>query len=130
VWKQLFHATWKSFRTQFSGILENLRRHRRLVEGQANLAQFEEFQRARVTAEAEFRNLQDAEQRHRRITVRDWLSAANTDIDQEKGANVRSDYPNTGRWLLANHHMQAWLNPEFCSTPLLWLNGIPGAGMT
>jgi hypothetical protein len=101
-----------------------------LVESQANLSQFEEFQRARTAAEAEFRNLQDAEQSHRRIAVRDWLSAANTDIDQEKGANIRSDYPDTGRWLLVHHHMQAWLDPEFCATPLLWLNGIPGAGMT
>lgn len=132
MWKQLFQATWKSFRTQFSGLIANLRRHTLLVESQANLVEFEELfqalERARATAEAEYQRRTEDEERHRQIIVRNWLSAASTDADQEKGLNARKDCPNSGRWLLENQYMQAWFNVEFCTTPMLWLNGIPGAG--
>jgi hypothetical protein len=128
VWRQLFQATWKTFRTRFSGILDNLRRHKLLVESQASLTQFEEFERARVTAKEEFRAMRDNEGKRRKIAVRDWLGAASSEADQENYANVRLQYPGTGRWLLQIQHVQAWLDPNSSSIPLLWLTGIPGAG--
>jgi hypothetical protein len=133
VWKQLFQATWKTFRTRFGGLLANLQRHGRLVESQANLIEFEqlfeELERARVTAEAEYQRRKDDEDRHRRVMVRNWLSAASVEADQEAGINARKNYPESGRWLLGNSRMQAWLNAEFCAVTLLWLHGIPGAGL-
>jgi hypothetical protein len=128
VWRQLFQATWKTFRTRFSGILDNLRRHKILIESQASLTQFEQFERARVIAEEEFRVMRDNEGKRRKIAVRDWLGAATSEVDQENCANVRVQYPGTGRWLLQIRHVQAWLDSNSSSTPLLWLTGIPGAG--
>ena len=132
MWKQLFQATWKTFKTKFSCLLENLHRHRRLVESQANLAQFEELfqelQRARINSEAEFQSLKDGEKSHQLNTVQTWLSAASTNVDQETYASKRKKYPTSGRWLLGDSRMRAWLDPEACATPLLWVNGIPGAG--
>jgi hypothetical protein len=129
VWKQLFHATWKTFRTKFSGILANLRRHKLLVESQANIIQFEEIQRARTAAEAHVRALQEAELKNMQVVLRSWLSAASSDMDQENAAKVRGDYPNTGRWLLTKDLVRSWCEPNSSSIPLLWLNGKPGAGM-
>ena len=133
MWKQLFQATWKNFRAEFSGLLANLQRHGRLVESQANLLEFEqlfrEMEKARTAAEADYQCRTIEEERHRRITVRNWLSAASVDTDQEKGVNARKDCPGSGRWLLEHNCMQAWFNMEFCATPLLWLSGIPGAGL-
>jgi len=133
VWKQLFQATWKTFRAEFSGLLANLQRHGRLIESQANLLEFEqlfqEMEKARTTAEAEYQRRAIEEERYRRIAVRHWLSAANVDDDQERGVIARKDCPGSGRWLLGHNCMQAWFNVEFCATPLLWLNGIPGAGL-
>lgn len=110
----------------------NIQRHGRLVESQANLIEFEqlfqELQRQRVAAEAEFKHGRAEEKRQRRIVVRNWFSAAGTDSDQVKGLETRKAYPGSGCWLLKNNLMQAWINPEFCSIPLLWVNGIPGAG--
>lgn len=132
VWRQLFQATWKTFRIEFSAILQNLQRHGRLVESQANLIEFEqifqELEKQRAAAEAEFESRRTQEERQRRIAVWGWLSAARTESDQEKGVDIRKEDPSSGRWLLRNSHMQGWLHPEFCSVPLLCVYGIPGAG--
>jgi hypothetical protein len=131
-WRQLFHATWKTFRAEFSGLIANLQRHGRLVESQANLVEFEQLfhqmEMGRAAAEADFQRRNEEEQRHRRITVRNWLSAACTDVDQEKGVTTREQSPGSGRWILQNSRIQGWFNQELSSTSLLWINGIPGAG--
>ncbi|KAH8687413.1 hypothetical protein BGZ60DRAFT_363661, partial [Tricladium varicosporioides] len=133
-WRQLFHATWKTFRAEFSGLLANIQRHGRLVESQANLVEFEQLfhqmEMGRVAAKADFQRRKEEEDRNRRISVRNWLSAASTEVDQERGVTTRKNNPGSGRWLLGNNQIQGWFNPEFCSAPLVWINGIPGAGKT
>ena len=124
----MFRACWKTFRSRFRPVLENLRRHKALIETQASLYQFEEIQRMRVAAEAEFQAFREAEDLRRRRAVQDWLSAANTELDQEIKATVRADYPGVCRWILDNKSVQAWRGLSSRSSPLLWVNGIPGAG--
>lgn len=131
-WRQLFHATWKTFQTEFSALLGKVRWHGRLVESHANLVEFAklyhqgEIQQA--TAEAEIQRQKQEEGRNRRIAVQQWLSAASADADQEKGVTTREGNPGSGRWLLGNNQVQGWLSSDFCSAPVLWVNGIPGAG--
>ena len=124
----MFRACWKTFRSRFRPVLESLRRHKVLVETQASLYQFEEIQRMRVTAEAEFQALREAEDLRRRSAVQDWLSAANTELDQEIKSSVRTEYPGVCRWILDHKNVQAWCGSTPRSSPLLWVNGIPGAG--
>jgi hypothetical protein len=82
----------------------------------------------RAATEADFQRRNEEEKRYRHITVRNWLSAASTDVDQERGVTAREGDPESGRWLLKNSRIQGWFNPDLCSVPLLWINGIPGAG--
>lgn len=82
----------------------------------------------RVMAEAEFRGLREAEDLRRRSAVRDWLSAANVEEDQEFKASVRAEYLGVCSWILAHKSVQAWSDSNPHSLPLLWINGIPGAG--
>jgi len=132
VWKQLFSAIWKTFRSDFSEILGNLQRHRRLVESQANIVEFEqlfnELERARVAAEKQHQLQNENEQRHRRAMVQSWLSAASFEHDQERGLEVRKNCPPSGTWLLKEISMKKWLDPSFPAQPSLWLTGIPGSG--
>jgi len=143
VWKQLFQATWKTFRTKFSGLLENIRRNQHLVESQANLIQFkqlkeanlahfeqlfQELHAARLKAEAESRSIEDMEKSRRLGTLRAWLSAAPASSDYENFIRKLKDYPESGLWLANDDRIQSWLNPDTCGSPLLWVNGIPGAG--
>jgi hypothetical protein len=128
-WKQLFLSTWKDFRTRFQGILDSLRRHKSLIEGQASLVEFEASQAAREVAENNFRQIEEAERKRQRIAVKEWLSPASSHLDQENATATRMEYPNTGQWLFNYEKMKSWCDPHASNIPLLWLNGIPGAGM-
>lgn len=130
MWRQLFQATWKTFKSKFSGLSDSMRRHRSLIESQANLLQIEESQQSRAYHEAQFKLIRDAEESRRRTTVNTWLHAASTETDQYNASSIRSEYPETGGWLFDMNKFKAWFDPQFCSTPALWLNGIPGAGKT
>jgi hypothetical protein len=49
-------------------------------------------------------------------------------VDQERYAEIRRDYPETGKWLLRNESVNFWLAPDSSAVSRIWLNGIPGAG--
>jgi hypothetical protein len=102
------------------------------VESQANIVEFEQLfhqmEMGQAAAEADFQRRKEEESRHRRITVRNWLSAASSDVDQDRGVSSRRPNPESGRWLLRRNQVQGWLSAELCSEPYLWIHGIPGAG--
>lgn len=129
-WKQLFSALWKGSLVKLEELKNNMERHRRLIVEQASIAQFQEFQRMRVTAEVKFSELQDEYLRRRWPVVQNWLNAYNSSIHQKACAAARSECPGSGQWLFANARFKRWFDPLFCSTPLFWLKGIPGAGKT
>ncbi|OCL10848.1 hypothetical protein AOQ84DRAFT_425849, partial [Glonium stellatum] len=108
IWKQLFQATWKTFRTKFSGLVENMRRHQRLLESQASLVQSIQLRELNI---AHFEQLFQ-------------------DLDYENFSRKLKNYPESGLWLVNDGRMQSWLNPDMCGSPLLWVTGIPGAGKT
>lgn len=51
-------------------------------------------------------------------------------LDQETAMGMRQDYPSTGRWIFSEPKVKAWMDPSNAVLPILWMNGIPGAGMT
>lgn len=128
VWKQLFRALWRSFNTQFGEIIRNLEKHRLLIESQASITQFAEILSTRESTETVLENQRKEEIRKQRELVYQWLSAANYEGDQETYTKTRRAYPGTGKWLLRHNRFHSWFDPDFCSNPLVWLTGIPGAG--
>ena len=105
-----------------------MQQHRRLIESQAGIVEFEEIQKIRKLAEVEFQNVRDADLDRRLSKVLQWLSPASSETIQESCEKARSEYPRTGKWLLTDDKFSKWFHPNFCSNPLLWLSGIPGAG--
>ncbi|KAF4976357.1 hypothetical protein FZEAL_6955 [Fusarium zealandicum] len=128
VWKQLFKANWKGFSSEIVLIKENLRRHKQLIEGRASLIEFEQMKNCRAEAEAHFREMKETETRRRRSSVFQWLSTPNVEAVHERHVNARSLDPQSCRWILADSIFQQWFDPLYCSNPLLWINGKPGAG--
>jgi hypothetical protein len=130
VWKQVFRATWKNFRSQFGCVIEHLRRHKHLVEMQASLMQFKEIQQVRLQAEFDFGEIRKAEEAKRRKDVLEWLSPANWEEDQAVKAGLRSEYPGVCSWILEQKNIQNWrdLSKWNDSRSILWIHGIPGAG--
>jgi hypothetical protein len=105
-----------------------MRQHKHLIESQVSIVEFEELQKLRKLAEVEFQNARNADLDRRRLKVVQWLSPASSETIQEGCEKARSDCPGTGQWLLNDDHFQRWFDPIFCTNPLLWLSGIPGAG--
>ena len=77
-----------------------------------------------------FQQLEDSEIKRRRTAVKDRLWPANSSLDQEHTTRKRSDYPDTGHWFLQSDMFEKWKSFSNVDEPILWLNGIPGAGMT
>ena len=77
-----------------------------------------------------FAAIEMADRQNKRITVTNWLSAADARLDQEVSASIRCDNPSTGLWVLQDDKMKPWLDPNNQMSPMLWMNGMPGAGMS
>ncbi|KAI2633104.1 hypothetical protein GGS26DRAFT_555304 [Hypomontagnella submonticulosa] len=130
LWKQLFQATWRGFTVKIQHLRENLRRHRHLIESRATIVQFEEIQKLRDSANLEFKAHQRAETDRRRLRVTQWLSPFSMENLQDQYRETRSICANAGGWLIQDPRFRKWFNPSQHMWPLLWINGIPGAGKT
>jgi len=108
--------------------LNDLLRHRELIESTANLEQIQESRDARLKLQASFSALEREQGRVQTLAVVNWLSAAESSLDQETFAETRLLIPTTGRWILEEEKIKAWLDPKDSSVPVFWLSGIPGAG--
>lgn len=104
-------------------------RHYQLLENTATLAQIEEFQKSRQVDNERFNDAVKEENLRRKKMVFDWLRPARVKNDHYEFMKIRAAYPETGEWLLNHPTFQEWFHPFFPMVPpLLWLNGIPGAG--
>ncbi|KAL0253341.1 hypothetical protein SLS55_010317 [Diplodia seriata] len=79
VWKQLFHATWKTFRSKFEPTLSNLRRHKSLLETESNLLFLQQYQVDRQKTQVQFENIGLQAEHNRKIAINNWLSPAESD---------------------------------------------------
>lgn len=82
-----------------------------------------------MAAQKSFEEIAEAEKKRRFITVTEKIHPPNSHTDQEHAAEIRRDFPEAGRWLLLRDQVKEWMDPLSTKIPLLWLNGIPGAGM-
>jgi hypothetical protein len=85
--------------------------------------------KARADIETEFELRRRSEQTSQRLDVVNWLSSTDASLDQEVFIEKQREYPGTGMWILNNSEFKAWHDPENPLTPMLWLHGIPGAGI-
>lgn len=99
-----------------------------MIQHQATIAQFTEITGAQQLLKLNMETQKEQESLRRREFVHQWLLAANCEADQETYTKVRKSNPATNDWLFAMDRFNSWYDPMYCSTHLLWLNGIPGAG--
>jgi len=104
-----------------------LQRHKAIVEAQASLVEYQQFEASRAYMKAEFAKLQSSESDRRRSRVQEWLGCAIGSRTRHENAN-KQRFGNSGQWLLQDQRFKNWFAPNQCIDPLLWLHGIPGAG--
>jgi hypothetical protein len=124
----MFSATWKNFQESTKPILNDLLRHRELIERVASLHQIQESRVARLQSQASFAAMEKEQNGTKIRTISTWLSTSDWSDDQENFASKRRDVSGSGAWILDEAKVKAWLDPLSFNIPLLWLNGKPGAG--
>jgi hypothetical protein len=143
VWRQVFRSVWKDFKTRFQHILDGLRNHRELIESQANLLHFQQYQRDSLVVLDHIRQYQgdrkkmldkllawEQEERHNKyIAVMEWVAGAQTKLDHDSACDARSGDPRSGRWILKKPEVENWREADTPILSILWLKGNPGAGM-
>jgi len=87
--KQVFSATWNGFHARFDHLLNDMRRHKSLVETQASLIEFAQAKEDRVRV----RKAIDDQERHellrRMAFLQTWLSSADYKSDHERFSAAR-----------------------------------------
>ncbi|KAK5056111.1 hypothetical protein LTR84_012664 [Exophiala bonariae] len=126
--RQLYHATWRTLGKNIEEITTSLQRHKSIIETQATLVEYEQFQAFRAQTKAEFAELQISERDRRYARVQDWLSPIDSRARDEAASRER--FLDTGLWLLQDDRFRHWFLADQCMDPLLWLCGMPGAGKT
>lgn len=109
---------------------DNFARHRQLIESGASLAEVEEIRNLQRLAEKRFEEQRSEDLDRRRTAILQWLSPASSETVHERHLAARATNPDSGAWLLKHDRFEKWFDVNFCSTPLLWLSGKPGAGKT
>ncbi|KAI1316482.1 hypothetical protein F5Y16DRAFT_393125 [Xylariaceae sp. FL0255] len=130
-WQSLFDETWSTCKGRITRIIPEISKLRSSIENHSNPHQVERT-RAAIQDSREGDDPELDERILRRLReVHIWLNATNVEIDQEAHSRVRADYPETGKWLLENSSFKEWFDPNYVTdTPLLWINGMAGAGKT
>ncbi|KAK4220845.1 hypothetical protein QBC38DRAFT_493303 [Podospora fimiseda] len=125
---QVFQAAWRNFLPTIRHIKENMARHRRLLAEGIAFVQLEELNIIRRDAQRRFEVERQAEVDRRRKETISWLNPYNSQLTLEKYREARISCPDAGGWLLKIARFRGWFDPTFCTEPLLWITGIPGAG--
>ena len=135
---------WKDFGSQFEHILDGLRRHKQLIDSQASLLHYQQcqhdnqatlfliqkYQEDRSKVFDQLKKQQEEESLKKYLEVIDWIAAAETiKLDHESFCSIRSEYRGSGEWILKHEKVQNWKEADTPVSSILWLNGIPGAGM-
>ncbi|KAI2626752.1 hypothetical protein GGR54DRAFT_483461 [Hypoxylon sp. NC1633] len=131
MWKQLWQATWKTHKSRFQPLIDDIRGHGNLVQAQATASQIEQYQKETAAQALQIQSITDTQEMQRLRELISWLGAPNVENDQYHYSKVRDECPGTGRWLLDIQVFKEWIDPRFPTIPpLLWMTGMPGAGKT
>ena len=96
----------------------NVARHQNYLDEMAKL----NVKMAEVLAQQQCKNMD---------TVKQWLAAGQqTKDDHASYGQIRRELPKTAQWILEHEAVKKWMAPDAPATPNLWINGIPGAGMS
>jgi hypothetical protein len=128
-WKTVFKSMWKSFDTEFRGILQSLERHKDLVEQQTHIAHYQEHQATTVIFHENWAQQIKVEKEKRLVAVQNWLVVGpQAKDDHAEHQRIRDEYPTTAAWIFKHDYVKDWVEADLPESPLLWMHGIPGAG--
>lgn len=77
-----------------------------------------------------FKKMEKAEEDRKYLAILEWFSGADSTVhDHDTFRATRSEYAGSGDWILKDEKVQNWMEPDTPESSVLWINGVPGAGM-
>jgi heme oxygenase len=113
----MFRAMWKSYDTEFQGILSSLRRHKELVERRATVTQYYRYQEDMVRLKDMLEDQVKEEKLKKLVKVREWLAVSPQIDDHRNYQRVRHDYFTTAQWVLKHDYVKHWIEEADPATP-------------
>lgn len=133
-WRDLFHATWKTFDTRFGPIIQSLRRRQELLQSETVYASLEQVHVMRKEiANMHEENTRTAEKhaqeehQSRMSLIKNRLRATEYSADQEAATQTRKE-SGAGEWLFQEPQYVSWSDINTMNHSVLYIHGIPGAG--
>jgi hypothetical protein len=137
-WRLLFASLWKDFGGRFSGIINDLKKQRDFVDREAASIDIVESKASRVQHQQEIKEQRDhalmlLEEREKEAKISRkrhavaWLSVDVRDQEEHYERISKRRHDETCKWVVQQPCMEAWIKND-SKSPLLWLNGKPGAG--
>lgn len=127
-WKITIKLAFRTFRSMFGDVLENLERSKDLLYKSADIASFREAQDSRSLFKQQFDAQERKEMNDRRLIALEWLSHESCDKFHEELQETRRKYPDTARWIFQEREVNEWLGGRQARDQPFWISGIPGAG--
>ncbi|KAI0968627.1 putative zinc finger protein [Xylaria arbuscula] len=128
-WTATFSETWGTRRDHTSSKISDIAQYRSLIESESTSVQVRDTQHVIQQSRQVEDDMVNEQDLQRLREVSNWLNAATVRCDHDKNVSARVNNPESGRWLLEHTTFADWFNPKFPAIPpLLWINGIPGAG--
>ncbi len=121
-----FESLWPKFSGKFQVILNNIAQHRIMMDSEVTLAHITEAYAARADTYAKYERDQEHDERTEFQFIRNSLSPQLYDVEFER---MQRRYVQAGEWLETDKDYTAWQDASNQSARMLWLTGIPGAGM-
>jgi hypothetical protein len=113
---------WKSYDTEFQGILLSLERHKDLVERRASVDQYRRHKDDMTILKAKLDDQIAADKLRKLVVIREWLAVGQQPADDHAGyQKIRQDYSTTARWIIERDFVRQWTEDPVPATPCMWL---------
>lgn len=127
-WRYFFEAMWPIQKDRIKVVMSHVERHTALMRNEVRLEHIREEHDARLRALEHFERTERSNRQQEYNIIKTDVSPTFYD---DKLYQIRNQIcRGTGKWLLQDDVFLKWLDVANCSTDLLWLHGIPGAGKT
>jgi hypothetical protein len=94
------------------------------------LAHIQKYEQDREEKRERLKKKEEDERDRKQLAVLTWFSAApSTASDHDIFRETRTASAGSGQWILKNEKVQNWREMDTPVSSVLWVNGIPGAGM-
>lgn len=127
-WRFLFESLWPKYSGKFQVVLNNISYHRNLMGGEVTLAHITEAHAARLSAQEKYErdSERDEDMEFEMIKTSIRPHFYYSDLERIR----RNCSIEAGDWLEKDEHFTMWQDTADQSVKILWLSGIPGAGLS